>query len=58
MGQIPTGDPGQFCTGANNRKAPPPRAPKPVAPETTRGIARRPLAFYDAVGQRLAGASS
>ncbi len=41
-----------------HRKAPPPRAPKPVAPETTRGIARRPLAFYDAVGQRLAGASS
>ena len=34
-----------------HRKAPPPQPPKP--PE--RGVARRPLAFYDAVGRRLAG---
>ncbi|MEL6424693.1 MAG: IS21 family transposase [Pseudomonadota bacterium] len=38
-----------------HRKAPPIRAPKPKAPV---GVQRRPLDFYEAVGQRLAGAAS
>jgi hypothetical protein len=39
-----------------HRKAPPARPPEPRA----QGVGRRPLAFYDAVGQRLAaeGAAS
>lgn len=38
-----------------HRKAPPIRSPKPKAPT---GVPRRPLDFYEAVGQRLAGAAS
>ena len=38
-----------------HRKAPPVRVPKP---KTSVGVQRRPLDFYEAVGQRLAGAAS
>ena len=38
-----------------HRKVPLVRAPKPTAPI---GVQRRPLDFYEAVGQRLAGAAS
>ena len=38
-----------------HRKAPPARVAKPKTPV---GVQRRPLDFYEAVGQRLAGAAS
>lgn len=37
-----------------HRKAPPP-APQPATPAAPHGVGRRPLAFYDEVGRRLAG---